>query len=70
VVLGVRQAKGLEFDSVLIADPGAILAESPRGRNDLYVAMTRATQRLGILYVEPAPAEIAAVPPQDRPPSA
>jgi DNA helicase IV len=62
VVLGVRQAKGLEFDSVLIADPGAILAESPRGRNDLYVAMTRTTQRLGILYPEPLPAEIAAVP--------
>jgi DNA helicase IV len=62
VVLGVRQAKGLEFDSVLIADPGAILAESPRGRNDLYVAMTRSTQRLGILHVEPVPAEIAVVP--------
>jgi DNA helicase IV len=66
VVLGVRQAKGLEFDSVLIADPGAILAESPRGRNDLYVAMTRTTQRLGILYAEPLPAEIAAVPARER----
>ena len=38
VVLSVRQAKGLEFDSVLIAEPGQILAESPRGLNDLYVA--------------------------------
>ena len=62
VLLGVGQAKGLEFDSVLIADPGGILAESPRGRNDLYVAMTRSTQRLGILHAEPVPAEIAAVP--------
>jgi DNA helicase IV len=50
VVLSVRQAKGLEFDSVLIADPGAILAESPRGLGDLYVAMTRATQRLGVVH--------------------
>ncbi|MGH3164602.1 MAG: HelD family protein, partial [Trebonia sp.] len=38
VLLGARQAKGLEFDSVLIADPAAILAGSPRGSNDLYVA--------------------------------
>ncbi|MEU8269282.1 ATP-binding domain-containing protein [Sphaerisporangium sp. NPDC049002] len=58
VVLGVKQAKGLEFDSVLIADPAAILTASPRGHNDLYVAMTRATQRLGILHPGPAPAEI------------
>jgi DNA helicase IV len=66
VLLGARQAKGLEFDSVLIADPAAILAGSPRGRNDLYVAMTRATQRLGILHPGPPPAEIAAMRP--RPP--
>ncbi|MGC4807474.1 HelD family protein [Micromonospora sp. DT233] len=49
VVLTVGQAKGLEFDSVLIADPDGILAESPRGHSDLYVALTRATQRLGVL---------------------
>lgn len=59
VVMEVRQAKGLEFDSVLIADPAGILAGSPRGRNDLYVAMTRATQRLGILHVGELPEELA-----------
>ena len=31
VVLTVAQAKGLEFDTVLIGDPAGILAESPRG---------------------------------------
>ncbi|WP_328626377.1 ATP-binding domain-containing protein [Streptomyces sp. NBC_00353] len=56
VVLGVRQAKGLEFDAVLIADPTEILARSTRGPNDLYVALTRATQRLGIIHGGPAPA--------------
>ncbi|WP_371795372.1 ATP-binding domain-containing protein [Streptomyces sp. NBC_01718] len=56
VVLGVRQAKGLEFDAVLIADPTEILARSARGLNDLYVALTRATQRLGIIHGGPAPA--------------
>jgi UvrD-like helicase C-terminal domain len=50
VVLSVRQAKGLEFDSVLIAEPEQILAESARGYSDLYVGMTRATQRLGVVY--------------------
>ncbi len=50
VVLSVRQAKGLEFDSVLVADPQCIIAESPRGTSDLYVAITRATQRLGVIH--------------------
>ncbi len=50
VVLTVREAKGLEFDSVLVADPAAILAESARGLGDLYVALTRATQRAGVIH--------------------
>jgi len=63
VVLTVRQAKGLEFDYVLIADPGQILAESPRGLNDLYVALTRATQRLGVVHPGPPPSVLAALKP-------
>jgi len=50
VVLTVKQAKGLEFDCVLIADPVRLLAESPRGLNDLYVALTRATQQVGVVH--------------------
>ncbi|MEH1031491.1 ATP-binding domain-containing protein [Micromonospora profundi] len=53
VVLTVAQAKGLEFDSVLVVDPDLMVAESPRGLSDLYVALTRATQRLGILRATP-----------------
>jgi superfamily I DNA/RNA helicase len=56
VVLTVRQAKGLEFDSVLLVDPTDIVAESRRGRSDLYVALTRATQRLTILHHDELPA--------------
>nr|WP_121162641.1 ATP-binding domain-containing protein [Micromonospora pisi] len=52
VVLTVPQAKGLEFDSVLVVEPERIVAESPRGRSDLYVALTRATQRLGVLHCD------------------
>ncbi|MEU4192089.1 ATP-binding domain-containing protein [Kribbella sp. NPDC026611] len=48
-LLDVPQSKGLEFDAVLIADPAGIVAESDRGWSDLYVAITRATKRLGIL---------------------
>jgi DNA helicase IV len=55
VVLSVRQAKGLEFDSVIVAEPGEILAESPRGNSDLYVALTRATQRLGVVHAGELP---------------
>ncbi|MFC4002287.1 ATP-binding domain-containing protein, partial [Prauserella oleivorans] len=49
-VLTVERAKGLEFDSVVVVAPDEIVAESPRGLNDLYVALTRATQRLGIVH--------------------
>jgi DNA helicase IV len=49
-ILTVWQAKGLEFDSVLVVDPARILSDSPRGANDLYVALTRATQRLGVIH--------------------
>jgi hypothetical protein len=58
VLLTPAQAKGLEFDAVLIVDPARILAE-PLGHNDLYVAMTRATQRLGIVHPGPPPVELA-----------
>ncbi|GAA3653559.1 DNA helicase IV [Lentzea atacamensis] len=55
VVLGVTDAKGLEFDSVVVVDPVGILEESPRGASDLYVALTRATQRLGVVHTGTLP---------------
>ncbi len=63
VVLTVAQAKGLEFDTVLIADPAGILAESSRGLNDLYVALTRATQRLGVVHAGEIPPVLGALKP-------
>lgn len=48
-VLTVDEAKGLEFDAVVVVDPDGVVAASPRGRSDLYVALTRATQRLGVV---------------------
>jgi DNA helicase IV len=65
VVLTVHQAKGLEFDSVIIGDPAGILAESPRGHNDLYVALTRATQRLGVVHPGVVPDVLAGLSPSE-----
>jgi DNA helicase IV len=61
-LLTPQLAKGLEFDSVLIADPAAVLTDSGRGPSDLYVAMTRATHRLGLLHPGPPPAGLADLP--------
>jgi superfamily I DNA/RNA helicase len=58
-VLTPGQAKGLEFDSVIVVDAAGIEAASPRGRADLYVALTRATRRLGL--VGPVPEKVRAV---------
>ncbi|WP_329617678.1 AAA family ATPase [Streptomyces brevispora] len=49
VLLAPRQAKGLEFDHVLVVEPARY------GTSDLYVALTRATQRLGIIHREKLP---------------
>ncbi|WP_280880827.1 HelD family protein [Streptomyces pseudovenezuelae] len=53
VLLDPRQAKGLEFDSVLVVEPGRY------GTSDLYVALTRATQRLGVLHTGRLPKALA-----------
>lgn len=49
-VLTVTQAKGLEFDSVIVVEPSELVDSSPSGLRDLYVAITRATARLGIVH--------------------
>ncbi|MFF0448504.1 HelD family protein [Streptomyces sp. NPDC004609] len=49
VLLTPREAKGLEFDSVIVVEPALF------GASDLYVAMTRATQRLGIIHMTELP---------------
>ena len=48
-VLSGYEAKGLEFDAVVLADPGALAAETAGGAATLYVAMTRPTQRLTLV---------------------
>ena len=63
-VLVPEAVKGLEFDSVVGVDPAAILEEGVRGHNDLYVALTRATQRLAVVHPGELPAMLAGLDPR------
>jgi DNA helicase IV len=57
-LITVADAKGLEFDGVVLVEPGLIVAGGSRGLNDLYVAMTRATQQLAVLHAHEIPEEL------------
>ena len=45
----VHDIKGLEYDHVILVNPEEIVAQSPQGLQDLYVAATRATQTLTLI---------------------
>ena len=66
-LLTVAQAKGLEFDRVVLADPAGIIAQSPRGGHDLYVAITRATHRLAVVHEGDLPPLLAGLAPASAP---
>jgi DNA helicase IV len=58
-VLSVAAAKGLEFDNVVLVEPSALVAAGRNGLRDLYVALTRPTQRLVVVHAEPLPPALA-----------
>jgi hypothetical protein len=55
----VTLAKGLEFDHVVLLEPGQIAAGEAYGLRRLYVALTRAVSRLTVFHAEPLPAELS-----------
>lgn len=57
-VMTPQDAKGLEFDGVVLVEPMRLVGAHARGAGDLYVAMTRSTQRLEIVTTEDLPAEV------------
>jgi DNA helicase IV len=63
-LLTVGQSKGLEFDRVVLVDPAGLLAQSPAGGHDLYVAITRATHRLTVVHDGDLPASLRRLVPQ------
>jgi DNA helicase IV len=54
-VLTPRQAKGLEFDHVVVVEPAAVADDGDRGLRELYVALTRPTQTLVVVHARPLP---------------
>jgi hypothetical protein len=58
-ILGADEVKGLEFDDVVVVEPAAIVAASRRGISDLYVALSRPTDRLVIVHHDPLPPGMA-----------
>jgi DNA helicase IV len=58
-ILTPRQAKGLEFDHVVVVEPAAIADDGDRGLRELYVALTRPTQTLVVVHSRPLPAALA-----------
>ena len=51
----VRLVKGLEVDAAVVVEPARIVAEECQGVRSLYVALTRATKRVTVVYAEPLP---------------
>ncbi len=65
VVIAAEGSNGLEFDAVVVVEPGQIAsrdggggAETPRGLRTLYVALTRPTRRLSIVHVGALPSSL------------
>jgi DNA helicase IV len=54
-ILTPRQAKGLEFDHVVVVEPAAIADEGDRGLRELYVALTRPTKTLVVVHARRLP---------------
>jgi DNA helicase IV len=60
-VLTAVEAKGLEFDHVVVVEPARLVTPDAAGLRLLYVTLTRATRRLVVVHAEPLPE--ALVPP-------
>ena len=59
-VLTPREAKGMEFDNVIVVEPAQIVDEAAEGQGlrELYVALTRPTRRLILVHSRPLPPEL------------
>jgi DNA helicase IV len=59
-VLTPREAKGMEFDHVIVVEPAQIVEEAVGGQGlrELYVALTRPTTTLVVVHARPLPPEL------------
>ena len=59
-IMTPREAKGMEFDHVIVVEPARIVEEAAGGQGlrELYVALTRPTTTLVVVHARPLPAEL------------
>lgn len=57
-VMSPQDAKGLEFDGVVVVEPARLVSDGVHGAGDLYVAMTRPTRRLDVVHAAALPAGV------------
>jgi DNA helicase IV len=59
-VLTPREAKGMEFDHVIVVEPAQIVEEAVEGQGlrELYVALTRPTTTLVLVHARPLPPDL------------
>jgi DNA helicase IV len=61
VCVPAQLAKGLEFDTVVVAEPSRIVEAEPRGLHRLYVVLTRAVTSLHVVHAAPLPSALREV---------
>jgi DNA helicase IV len=59
LVVSPPEAKGLEFDAVVVVEPALFAAGGPAGLRLLYIALTRAVQELTVIHAAPLPPVLA-----------
>ena len=59
-IVPVELVKGLEVDTAIVVEPADICQRLPKGMRALYVALTRATQRLVVVHSRPLPEPLLA----------
>jgi DNA helicase IV len=58
-VVPASQAKGLEYDHVVVVEPATIVRAEPLGLRRLYIVLTRAVTHLTVVHAEPLPDALA-----------
>ena len=53
------EAKGLEFDHVVVVEPSRLVTADRAGLRLLYVTITRTTKTLTVVHAEPLPEGLA-----------
>jgi DNA helicase IV len=54
-VLEPAEAKGLEFDHVVVVEPSQLVTANRAGLRLLYVTITRTTKTLTVVHAQPLP---------------